>query len=113
MRAGGIIGAYFFKDAVNRNVTVIVKRYREMISNLFLPKMQVLDLNIMWFQKEGATCHTARVTMDLFRGEFGEHLISHSEPINWPPRSCNLTPLDYFLWGYINAHIHADKHRFN
>lgn len=22
---------------------------------------------------------------------------------NWTPRSCNLTPLDYFLWGYVKA----------
>ena len=33
--AGGIIGPYFFKDAVNRNVTVNGGRYREMISNFF------------------------------------------------------------------------------
>ena len=32
----------------------------------------------MWFQQEGATCHAARVTMDLLRGGFGEHFISRS-----------------------------------
>ena len=66
--AGGIIGAYFFKDAANRNVTVNGKRYREMIFNFFLPNIQELDI---WFQKDAATCQTARVTMDLLRGEFG------------------------------------------
>ena len=81
--AGGIIGPYFFKDAANRNVTVNGERYREMISNFFLPKMQELDLHDMCFQQDGATCHTARITMDLLRGEFGEHFIS--EPFNWPP----------------------------
>ena len=55
------------------------------------------------------TCHTARVTIDLLRGEFGEHFISRSEPVNWPPRSCNLTPLDYFLWGFVKAHVYKDK----
>ena len=40
----------------------------------FLPKMQELDLHDMWFQQDGATGHIARVTMDLLRGEFGEHL---------------------------------------
>ena len=24
-------------------------------------------------------------------------------PVNWPPRLCDLTPLDYFLWGYVQA----------
>jgi hypothetical protein len=23
------------------------------------------------------------------------------EPIAWPPRSPNLTPVDFFLWGYV------------
>ncbi|GFV46140.1 uncharacterized protein TNCV_1256961 [Trichonephila clavipes] len=30
-------------------------------------------------------------------------------PVNWPPRSCDLTPLDYFLWGYVKSLVHADK----
>ena len=46
---------------------------------------------------------------DLLRGEFGEHFISRSGPVNWPPRSCDLTPLDYFLWGYVKAHVYTDK----
>ena len=72
------------------------ERYREMISNFILPKM--LDLNDMWFQQDGATCHTARVAVDLLGGEFGEHFISRSGSVHWPPRLCDLTPLDYFWW---------------
>ena len=58
------------------------------------------------FKKDAATCHTARVIMDLLRGEFSEHFISRSRPVNWPPRSCDLTPLDYFLWGNVKAHVY-------
>ena len=47
--------------------------------------------------------------MELLRGEFYEHFISHLGPVNWPPRSCDLTPLDYFLWGYVKAHVYTDK----
>ena len=64
--------------------------------------MQEPDLHDMWFQQDDATCHTVRVTMDLLRGEFGEHYISHSEPVNWPP-------LDYFLRGYVKAYVYTDK----
>ena len=74
-----------------------------MIPTFFSPKMQELDLHDMWFQQDGAICHTARVTMDLLRGEFGEHLISRSGPVNWPPISYDLMPLDYFLCGYVKA----------
>ena len=44
--AGGIIEPYF-QDAANRNVTVNGERFREIISNFFLPKMQELDLHEM------------------------------------------------------------------
>ena len=95
--AGGIIGPYFFKAAVNGNVTVNGGRYRQRITNFFLAKMQELDLHDMCFQQDVATCHTARLTMDLLRVQFGEHFISHSRKVNWPPRSCDLMPLEYFL----------------
>ena len=63
----------------------------------------------MWFQQDGATCHTAHLTMDLLRGEFDEHFISRSGPLNLSPRSCDLKPLGYFLWGYVKAHIYIDR----
>ncbi|GFX09338.1 putative LOC100569746 [Trichonephila clavipes] len=63
----------------------------------------------LWFQQDGATCHTARATIDLLKDTFGDHLISRFGPVNWPLRSCDLTPLDYFLWGYVKSMVYADK----
>ncbi|GFX14920.1 DUF4817 domain-containing protein [Trichonephila clavipes] len=63
----------------------------------------------LWFQQDGATCHTARATIDLLKDTFGDHLISRFGPVNWSPRSCDLTPLDYFLWGYVKSLVYADK----
>ncbi|GFX68256.1 DUF4817 domain-containing protein [Trichonephila clavipes] len=57
----------------------------------------------LWFQQDGATCHTARATIiNLLKDTFGDRLISRFGPVNWPPRSCDSTPLDYFLWGYAD-----------
>ncbi|GFV43528.1 putative DD41D transposase [Trichonephila clavipes] len=53
--------------------------------------------------------HTARVTIDLLKDTFGDRLISRFGPVNWPPRSCDLTPLDYFLWDYVKSLVYADK----
>ena len=95
----------------DRNVCSVKKlngeRYCEMISNFFLSKIQ--SLTYVTWQQDGATCRTARVTLDLLRGEFGEHFISRSGLVNWSPRSCDLTPLGYFLWGYIKAYVFTDK----
>ncbi|GFV84000.1 DUF4817 domain-containing protein [Trichonephila clavipes] len=52
---------------------------------------------------------TARATIGLLKDTFGNQLISHFGPANWPPRSCDLTPLDYFLWGYVKSLVYADK----
>ncbi|GFY17595.1 uncharacterized protein TNCV_3519501 [Trichonephila clavipes] len=67
------------------------------------------DVQELWFQRDGATCHTARATIDLLKDTFGDRLISRFGPGNWPPRSCDLTPLDYFLWGYVKSSVYADK----
>ncbi|GFY27158.1 putative transposable element [Trichonephila clavipes] len=81
--AGGIIGPYFFKNDEGHNE--------------------------LWFQQDGATCHTARATIDLLKDTFGDRLISRFGPVNWPPKSCDLTPLDYFLWSYVKSLVYADK----
>ncbi|GFX24645.1 uncharacterized protein TNCV_3344251 [Trichonephila clavipes] len=97
--AGGIIGPYFFKNNEGHNVTVNGDRYRAMITNFFIPELNNHDVQEeLWFQQDGATCHTARATIDLLKDTFGDRLISRFGPVNWPPRSCDLTPLDYFLW---------------
>ncbi|GFV81718.1 uncharacterized protein TNCV_1703732 [Trichonephila clavipes] len=107
--AGGIIGPYFFKNDEGHNVTVNDDRYRAMITNFFIPELNNHDVQELWFQQDGATCHTARATIDLLKGTFGDRLISRFGPVNWPPRSCDLTPLDYFLWGYVKSLVYADK----
>ncbi|GFS58028.1 putative transposase [Trichonephila clavipes] len=105
--AGGIIGPYFFKNDEGHNVTVNGDRY--MITNFFIPELNNHDVRELWFQQDGATCHTARATIDLLKDTFGGRLISRFGPVNWPPRSCDLTPLDYFLWGYVKSLVYADK----
>ncbi|GFU91063.1 putative DD41D transposase [Trichonephila clavipes] len=104
--AGGIIGPYFFKNDEGHNVTVNGDPYRAMITNFFIPELNNHDVQELWFQQDGATCHTARATIDLLTHTFGDRLISRFGPVNWPPRSCDLTPLDYFLWGYVNDEAH-------
>ena len=64
---------------------------------------------MIWFQQDGATWHTARETMDLLRSRFGEQFISCLGPVDWPPRSGDITPLDFYLWGYVKSKCFVDK----
>ncbi|GFT65354.1 retrovirus-related Pol polyprotein from transposon 297 [Trichonephila clavipes] len=68
-----------------------------MITNFFIPELNNHDVQELWFQQDGATCHPARATIDLLKDTFGDRLISRFGPVNWPPRSWDLTTLDYFL----------------
>ncbi|GFS71871.1 protein O-mannosyl-transferase TMTC3 [Trichonephila clavipes] len=80
-----------------------------MITNFFIPELNNHDVQELWFQQDGAICDTACATIDLLKDTFGDRLISRFGPVNWPPRSCDLTPQDYFLWGYVNSLVYAYK----
>jgi len=107
--AGGIIGPYFFKNEASQNVTVNGTRYHAMTTDYLLPEIEARDLDDICFQQDGATCHTARETMAILREQFGEQLISRFGPVNCPPTSCDITPLDFFLWDYVKSKVYIGK----
>ena len=55
------------------------------------------------------TCHTAEATLDVLRPVFEDRIISHRADVVWPPWSCDLTLLDYYLWGAVKDKCYADK----
>ena len=40
---------------------------------------------------------------------FEDRIISRSADVIWPPRSCDLTPLDYYLWSAVKDKCYANK----
>ena len=52
----------------------------------------------MWFQQDGATWHTTRANMALLQETFPGRI-----------RSSNLTPLDFFWYGYAKDRGCANK----
>ena len=59
-----------------------------MITDFLLTAIEEYDLENMWFQQAGATCHTTRANMALLQEIFHGCIISRIGDINWPPRSC-------------------------
>ena len=93
---GGIIGPFFFENEQGAADTLNDERYRAMLNEFLFSKIEEDDMDI-WFQQDGATCHTANATIDLLRTVFEDRIISRNSNVNWLPWSCDLTPLDYFL----------------
>ena len=75
---------------------------------IFVSELKEDDIDDIWFQQNGATCHIANVTIDLLRTVFENRIISRNFNVNWPPRSCALTPLDYFLWRAVKDKCYAN-----
>ena len=105
--AGGVGWPYFLRDDQDRHVTVNGNRYLSLITEYFLPQLDDMDLKDMWFQQDGTTSLTANVAINLLETKFGERVIARNVPVDWPPRSCNLTALDYFLWVYVKSMVYA------
>jgi len=65
----------------------------------------------VYFQQDGATPHTARLSMDVVRRMFPGRVISRFGDIPWPTRSPDLTTCDFFLWGYLKSYVYTHKPR--
>ena len=40
---------------------------------------------------------------------FPNRWLGHGGPVAWPPRSPDLTPLDYYLWGHMKTLVYETK----
>ena len=105
----GIIGQFFFENEQGEEVTVNGDRYRVMLNEFLFTKIEEEDIGNIWFQQDGAMCHTAETTLDVLHPVSEDCIISRRANIVLAPRSCDLTPLDYYLWGAVKDKCYADK----
>ena len=80
-----------------------------MLNEFLFKKIEEKDIGNIWFQQDGAMCHTAEATLDVLRPVFEDRIIKRRADVVWPPRSYNLTPLNYYLWGAVKDKFYADK----
>lgn len=95
-----IIGPIIFHQTIN------AERYRELILNPFINQLEGNEILHGHFQQDGATAHTAGVTLRYLEQVFPERLISRGL---WPARSPDLTPLDFFLFGHLKNKIYRNR----
>jgi len=71
-----------------------------MILNFLTPQPANFPVNEnTLFQQDGATSHTARISMNAVNALFPGRVISRNGDIPWPPRSPDLTACDFFFYG--------------
>ena len=100
---------FFFENEQREAVTVNGDRYQAMLKKFLFTKIEEEDIANIWFQQDGAKCHTAEATLDVLRPVFEDRIISRRADVLWPPWRCDSTPLDYYLWGAVKGKCNADK----
>lgn len=96
--AEGIIGPYFFEGSVNKD------NYLQMLQTFFLRRhVQRPNSSKYYFQQDGATPHTADIVQKWLSDKFSHRFIDKKK---WPPRSPDLNPCDYYLWGYLKSVVY-------
>ena len=63
----------------------------------------------LWWLQDGALCHRRRAVTDRLTELFGNRVIALNRAVEWPPRSPDPTPLDFFCGVTLRARFL--KHR--
>jgi len=103
---GYLVGPYFFEGNVNRN------SYLELLRDRLPGLLENVDLAtrlIMWWQQDGAGPHFALIVRQFLNNHFNARWIGRGGPVNWPPRSPDLTSPDFYLWGYIKNAVFSQQ----
>ena len=92
---------------VEEGKTVDAKYYCEKIMKEMMPQMNRLAKGKNYlFMQDGARAHTARLTLDMFRGQKKLRLL---EPKQWPANSPDLNPVDYCIWGILEQNVYRGR----
>lgn len=100
-----LVGPFIF----NENLTGAV--YLNFLQNnlpLLLEEVPLLTRRELIFQQDGSPPHSSLAVKNHLNETFN-NWIGRGGPINWPPRSPDLTPLDYYLWGRMKALVYEEK----
>lgn len=109
---GRVLGPYFFEE------TLTGERYLDFLQNDLIPTLITLYPDLeepdihhrdLFFQQDGAPPHYALPVRAYLDEVFPNRWIGRRGMIEWPPRSPDLTPLDYFLWGYLKSKVYVTR----
>ena len=101
-----IVGPYFFENVVNGNnfLNYLRTDFTNMIKHLPLA-----NYNFMWLQLDGCPAHFSRIIRAWLDQNYRNKWIGQGGHLQWPPRSPDLTPLNFFLWGVIKDYVYSEE----
>lgn len=101
---GGILGPYFFNGTITR------LKYLQMLNDEVWPSLQVFpNLNDKFWMQDGAPPHWLMEVRAWLDEKFPFRWIGRDGPIPWPPRSPDITPMDFSVWGTIKDRVRQTR----
>jgi hypothetical protein len=79
-----------------------------MLESFVFPQI-VAEVDGLILQQDGAPAHVGAIILTALDDTFPGRWIGRGGPINWPPRSPDLTPRDFFFRGYIRDIVHSKR----
>ena len=99
---------FFFNEK-----TVCQDNYLDMLEQYAVPILTDGDgHDSVIFQQDGAPPHYATIVRDYLDDSLPQRWCGRGGGQGWrawPPRSPDLTPLDFFLWGYVKDKVYGVK----
>lgn len=84
--------------------------YLQFLQNAFLDSIEHLPLATrqhMFFMHDGAPPHFSVAVRNHLNNVYPNRWIGRGGPIAWPPRSPDLTPMDFYLWGHLKTLVYS------
>lgn len=100
-----IVGPFFIDGALN------AVKYRQLLQERIIPALRQFENETgrqVWFQQDGAPPHYALTVREILNNQFGHRWIGRGGGINWPARSPDLNPLDFYYWGRIKSAVYTN-----
>ncbi|XP_039303521.1 uncharacterized protein LOC120357400 [Solenopsis invicta] len=102
-----VIGPHFFPENINITAEVYVDFLENTLPNLLANEQLNIPQDEIIFQQDGHPAHTALLTREILNHRYPQRWIGiYSDLHEWPPRSPDLTPMDFFAWGYIRDQVY-------
>lgn len=74
-----------------------------------IDNLPLREMNNLIFQQDGNSCHNALAARIFLDQHFPNKWIGTNGPVRWPARSPDLTPMDFFFWGFIKNETYRIK----
>ena len=100
-----MIGPYLLPERLTGHSYLVF--LRDVLTD-FLDDIPLAAIHGLWFQHDGAPAHFSSPVRNWLDMEYPGRWIGRGGPVLWPPRSPDLTPLDFFLWGHLKELVYRD-----